>query len=503
MHTNRHESSRIQSNTLVWIRDDSCEFVSIRVLLFRLAQFALVCALVAFAQNASASPFGINGCSWSHLGMNTEKFDRETGLKRLKTIKEAGIKWDRCDFWWGRIEPEKGKFVWRDVDWVVEQYVKHDVQLMPILCYGSAWQKSDAPVTDEERALYAQYVYETVKRYKKHVHVWEIWNEPNITPFWAPNPDVKEYAKLLKVAYEAAKRADPNCTVVGAATAGTDLAFIEGLLLHGGGEYMDVVSIHPYQGDLGSLSPDKGGLADQIRGVQKLLADHGYRKPIWLTEIGHRTTGTHGHTSVTEEQQAAYLVRTYAIALASGAERVFWFNLQDWEEYWGIIRQSFERKPSFEAYRAMVKQLDGKRVIGTLGDGAVVFARGARGARVEDPVVVAWSPQDDDSVPTFAEKLPRDAQIEPLPEPPAPVKQKRASVRPPAIPRNVPWWVGTTKRFIVSVAVAEPPTHGTAVTVPADRVPREFDDVREFTVMEYSAGHAMGIYPAERDLDGN
>ena len=330
--------------------------------------------------------------------MNTDKFDREAGLKRLKAIKEAGIKWDRCDFWWGRIEPEKGKFLWRDVDWVVEQYVTHDVQLMPILCYGSAWQKSDAPVTDDERALYARYVYETVKRYKKHVHVWEIWNEPNITPFWSPNPDAKEYAKLLKVAYEAAKRADPNCTIVGAATAGTDLAFIEALLRHGGGEHMDVVSIHPYQGDLGSLSPDKGGLADQIRGVQNLLAEHGYRKPIWLTEIGHRTTGTHGHTSVTEEQQAAYLIRTYVIALASGVERVFWFNLQDWEEYWGIVKQDFTRKPSFEAYRAMVKQLDGKRVVGRADLGkdieAYLFAPSGREPTRDNGVLVAWQPDD-------------------------------------------------------------------------------------------------------------
>src|SRR5688500_10105597 len=116
-----------------------------------------ICGFTSSSARADESPFGINGCSLSHLGMNTEKFDRETGLKRLKAIKDAGIKLDRCDFWWGRIEPEKGKFVWRDVDWVVEQYVKHDVQLMPILCYGSAWQKSDAPVTDDERQLFARY----------------------------------------------------------------------------------------------------------------------------------------------------------------------------------------------------------------------------------------------------------------------------------------------------------------------------------------------------------
>jgi hypothetical protein len=117
-------------------------------LAFHLCASVCICGSISSAVRADSSPFGINGCSWSHLGMNTDKFDREAGLKRLQAIKEAGITWDRCDFWWGRIEPEQGKFAWRDVDWVVEQYVKHDVQLMPILCYGSAWQNSDAPVTD-------------------------------------------------------------------------------------------------------------------------------------------------------------------------------------------------------------------------------------------------------------------------------------------------------------------------------------------------------------------
>ena len=38
---------------------------------------------------AAESPYGINGCSWSHLGMNTDKFDRATGLKRLRAIKSS------------------------------------------------------------------------------------------------------------------------------------------------------------------------------------------------------------------------------------------------------------------------------------------------------------------------------------------------------------------------------------------------------------------------------
>jgi hypothetical protein len=382
-----------------------------------LSSSVFICGSFSVSARGDESPFGINGCTWSHLGMNTDKFDRDTGLKRLRALKEAGVTWDRCDLWWGRIEPEKGKFVWRDVDWIVKQYQEAGINFMPILCYGSEWQKSKAPVTDEERELYARYVYEMVNRYKSAIHVWEIWNEPNITPFWSPTPDVKEYAKLLKVAYAAAKKADPNCTVVGAAVAGVDFDFIKALLDAGGGECMDAISMHPYQGDLGSLSPDKGGLWDHVRGLEKILADHGDRKPIYLTEMGHRTTGTAGHTQVTEFQQAAYMVRSYVIGLAAGADRIFWFNLQDWEEFWGIIRQNFGRKPSFAAYQTMVRNLEGKQPLGTIdlgpGVAAYVFAAPKQPVRPRDAVLIVWSSDDVEHINKLGRK---DLRVEIMPQ---------------------------------------------------------------------------------------
>jgi hypothetical protein len=376
------------------------------VVIVRTLTFLLCVILSATASRAAhrdASPFGINGCTWSHLGANTGKFDREAGLKRLAALKESGARWDRFDLWWGRVEPEPDTFGWDDYDWVFARYREAGIEVMPILCYASAWSPNNAaPVTDVERERYARYVFEAVSRYKKTVHTWEIWNEPNILPFWSPRPHAPDYAALLKLAYAAAKKADPKCTVVGVATAGTDLPFIEDVLRLGGGDHFDVLSIHPYQGDLGSLSPDAGGLFEQIHAVRALLGKYDHAdKPIHLTEIGHRTTGTHGHTSVTEEQQAAYLVRTYVLALAAGVDRVFWFNLQDWDEYWGIIRQNYDRKPSFDAYRTMVKHLDGKICVGQVDgwQGVTAYAFAPRGQKPtrQNIVLVAWRPDEGQS----------------------------------------------------------------------------------------------------------
>src|SRR5690606_15981375 len=55
---------------------------------------------------------------------------------------------------------------------------------------------------------WASFVYAAVERYRGHVHVWEVWNEPDLSMFWSGS--VADYARLLKVAYLAAHQADPN-----------------------------------------------------------------------------------------------------------------------------------------------------------------------------------------------------------------------------------------------------------------------------------------------------
>lgn len=321
---------------------------------FLLLLLACAVSLAPASDDRPPEPtLGINGCAWSHLGANTPDFDRVKGLQRLMQIVRLGAGWDRCDFWWSRIEPQRGTFVWDDFDWVVQQYERAGVRLLPILCYFPAWNDGVAPVTDDDIAAYANYVYETVKRYRGRITAYEIWNEPNITPYWTPTPNPADYTRLLQAAFLAAKRADPEVTIVGGVLAHADLPFLDGMLAAGAAAFMDVFSFHPYQGDLGSVGPDEGGLAQQIRDVRARLDLAGFNGPLWITEIGHRTPGTVGHTWVSEDDQASHLRRTFEIAREQGVEAVFWFNLQDWDEHWGLIRRDFTPKPAFDAYRGL------------------------------------------------------------------------------------------------------------------------------------------------------
>jgi GH35 family endo-1,4-beta-xylanase len=351
-------------------------------------------ALAASAGAASDSPFGICATTWSHAGAGTEDFNREGPLRRLELVKELGAAWERCDFWWSRLEPEPGRYQFRDFDFAVEQYQRLGVNLLVILCYSSAWH-GRPPDTDQERQRYADWVAAMVSRYRGKVGAWEIWNEPNISQFWQPEPNAEHYAAMLKQAYRAAKQADPRSVIIGAVTAGTGLNFIERLLQLGCGDFMDAISVHPYQGH-----PPEQIMPERLAALKQLLARHGFRKPIWITEIGFQTKPAEG-APVTERQQADWLVRTNVLALAAGVRKVFWFNLQDWSETWGIIRADWSLKDGFWAYRTMTKLLGAGRLLRDLSSPAA----GCRAFAFEDPgrrgcaVIVAWAPAPrDDAV---------------------------------------------------------------------------------------------------------
>lgn len=369
----------------------------------------ILCALAGMAGALAApldSPFGINGAGFSHLGANTPEFQWKDGTRRLDQLQAMGAAWDRGDWWWDRVEPEKGRFVWKDYDRIADEYQRRGIHLLPILCYDAAWHKDQSPNTDEYREEYGRFVFETVRHFKGRITAYEIWNEPNISLYWhGTPPSAEDYAKLLKVAYREAKRADPNVTIVGGAVAGMDWNFMEGMLRAGAAESMDAISVHPYQGNLGSVGPEAGGLVRDLKRLRDLLERYGRGDmPVWITEMGNRTVPdpdvAPGQPQpagrVTEQQQANDLVRSYALALSEGVQRLFWFNLMDWtNETWGTLDAKFRRKPSWYAYRAMSHVLGGQEYAGNLSPWPNLYMPWFRGPATDGAAVrstiVAWT----------------------------------------------------------------------------------------------------------------
>jgi len=210
--------------------------------------------------------------------------------------------------------------------------------------------------------VWAEWVYNTVMHFKGRISVWEIWNEPEWDYFWLGSD--AEYAQLLKVGYQAVKAADPNATVLfGGLHYWADRTFYERVLdilnddqqAAADNYYFDAMSVHLY-----SRSSTIYDVVNDIRAKMQLyVSDH----PIWLTETGVPVDDgqfpVRPPYNVTESEQAAYLLQSYANARAARVERYHWFRVHDADmvEHFGLMRDDTYLRPSYVAYQVATTYL--------------------------------------------------------------------------------------------------------------------------------------------------
>jgi hypothetical protein len=159
--------------------------------------------------------------------------------KLLDVIRNAGIGWIRDEVYWSEVEKEKGVFRFPpSYDYYLEAARSRRLEALLILDFGNAlYTGSDkrAPATGPELQAFGRYCREVVTHYSpRGVRHFEIWNEPNASTFWKPQPNPEDYVRLLEVVYRVCKEADPEATVLGCSTAGVDLDFIGRVMRAGG-----------------------------------------------------------------------------------------------------------------------------------------------------------------------------------------------------------------------------------------------------------------------------
>jgi hypothetical protein len=265
--------------------------------------------------------------------------------------------------YWSNVETAKGEIIF-PANYIinVNTTLNYGIELLIILDYmNNFYDNGLAPYTDEGRKAFANYCYELVKAFSGKIKYFEVWNEPNVAHFWPPAPNPQNYFLLLKEAYQACKKANPESFILGCCTSGVDLKFIETVLSLGGSSYMDGISVHPY---VAPLSPEKGVLKEKILELKKLMDKYGMgEKEFWVTEIGWTTSS--GYPGVTIEAQANFLLRSYIELLATNVvDRVFWYQYHpdgydeyDPEQHFGLFYVNNVPKNAFYTYSTMVKML--------------------------------------------------------------------------------------------------------------------------------------------------
>lgn len=219
-------------------------------------------------------------------------------LEQAEILAKIGIRWGRAwndgtnYFLWFNVEPQPGVFDWSRTDKALDKAEKNGVKVLGVLGYPPLWAAENPnyekvphpqahmsgrwkPRSVEE---WSNYVYQTVSRYKNRVKYWEIYNEVDFHPPGLPatfSGSTQDYFELLKGAWTAAKKADPECKILisGFSTiSACDVNMPYDLLKMGAAKYIDIFSLHSYQGVLG---------VDKLRQAVNAVAPG---MPFWQTE---------------------------------------------------------------------------------------------------------------------------------------------------------------------------------------------------------------------------
>jgi hypothetical protein len=199
----------------------------------------------------------------------------------------------------------------------------------------------------------------------------EIWNEPNLPRFFAPEPSPSLYSSLLRAAHRAARAAGATVPVIsGGLAAGTAGGggipaprFLAGVYRAAGKESFDGIGTHPYpQGP-----PWVAQMTANLDGLRRVRDRFGDRAtPLWLTEVGvGGTAGRRHQGSVGLARQGPILVRMYRSIQDGDVSGFLVYSLRETKtegpkfEPYGVVGASLRPKP---AYCYLALRLGGARV---------------------------------------------------------------------------------------------------------------------------------------------
>ncbi|MGC8667805.1 MAG: hypothetical protein ACP5VE_06825 [Chthonomonadales bacterium] len=310
----------------------------------------------------------------------------DTGAELLA---RAGFGWVRERLSWSGVEQQRGVYHWDQYDASADAEHRRSIHIVQVFHDTPAWARADHArnrYPDDLRDVYL-FAREAARHFKGRVDAWEVWNEADIDAFSADTGDA--YAAFLKAAYLGFKAGDPHVQVAQVSFAGPAQEFARALYRNGTQGYFDVFNYHIYA--------DPRAYATRARGHFALLDE--YRVPacpVWVTEAGIALRAHNGALSPEDQRkQAEFIPKAYALSLAAGTDRHFFFVFPHYLENgieFGAIGPDFRPYPGYAALAAAVDLLGRARYLGKLrlephpdGLHAYVFDNGA------GLTLVAWT----------------------------------------------------------------------------------------------------------------
>jgi Glycosyl hydrolase catalytic core len=320
----------------------------------------------------------------------------ELGEPEFAVMREGGVRTYRLAISWPSVQRSRGAPLdWTASDRLVRGLVENEIEPLPVVygtpCFvvpcdaGDRGQPSPRPPlgSGPAKLAWAAFLNEIVGRYgpggsfwrdnpsvpRRPLRVWEIWNEPNVPQFYAPEPSVDGYVELLQISARAITMADPGATILVGGLAGDPdkpratpgPRFLDGLYRTGARPHFDAIAVHPY-------APHLAGVRSQLDAFREVLASHHDREtPIWVTELGWGATRSgEGRLVETIVGQAEMLRTAFGLLSAKREEwniaRALWYSWRDpppgqpacsWCRSAGLFDAAGDPRPSWHAFTAL------------------------------------------------------------------------------------------------------------------------------------------------------
>lgn len=314
------------------------------------------------------------------------RFGVVDGFANTPEASAAGAGWSRVIFRWDVIQPA-GPTDWKPAnvpDPLIEAELDAGREVVGVIIGTPAWATDSGTSTAvPPLEFWGDFVFKLAGQYRGRVSRWIIWNQPDVTDPASPNHtwdgSVEEYARLLKEAYLKIKTVDPSAQVHAAGLTYTwdeqqgTPQFLDRLLTvlsadpdaAANNHFFDAVGYHLYY--------DPARISRVLADVRAILDAHGQGgKPVWLTETNAppsedfiEPVQSEPPFRVTLEEQRAYVVQAFALALSGGASRVAFNKLRNERGHpesvvpFGLLRGDDSRRPAFDAFRTAATWFEG------------------------------------------------------------------------------------------------------------------------------------------------
>ncbi len=348
----------------------------------------------AYLEPAGPTPGRAEGFLW---GISSHPQLHPAPAQELEALAAAlvGAKVVREDIYWHRVQPARDQWNFNSFDQTVSIFAKQGIELQAILCYTAPWAARNPAIdrpdkSEPEPEAWSRFCFEMAKRYRGKVRFWEVWNEPDVTPF--SRIDSTRYAEMMKSAYRAVKSADPEAVVLtgGFATLANhpmlrEPDYQEQALKKGKGAF----DIHAYH-EHGPFYPHFYRMVEER--FLPMRQRTGTTQPWWANETALTSAGGN------ERPQAEALYKKLLFAWGRGAVGYNWYDLRNdgdnpnhGEQNYGMLTRDFYPKPVYAVYNTLVTLFRGKEFERQLEAGALDWLLLFRDK--DELLLAAWSEQ--------------------------------------------------------------------------------------------------------------